>query len=315
MCHAEYRGFFRIGMVTRNERNAIIQHGTMTMVRRKVLEEVGGWPEWCITEDAELGLSIFERGHTATYIPHSYGKGLIPDTFVDFKKQRFRWAYGAVLIMRQHLAQLLGLEKSGLTRGQRYHFLAGWLPWLADGFNLGFNMLAIGWSAAMVLMPDDVAPPPIVFAVLPIALFAFKVSKMFFLYRARVEAGLRQSLAAGLAGLALSHVIARAMLTGFVTRSVGFFRTPKRVEAHGLLQALLDAREELLFLAAMLLAAYAVLLREDGDLLDVRVWSAMLMIQAIPYAAAGLMSLISAAPRLPGGMVGPLRHLSHHQPG
>ena len=315
MCHAEYRGFFRIGMVTRNERNAIIQHGTMTMVRRKVLEEVGGWPEWCITEDAELGLSIFERGYAATYIPHSYGKGLIPDTFVDFKKQRFRWAYGAVLIMRQHLAQLLGLEKSGLTRGQRYHFLAGWLPWLADGFNLGFNMLAIGWSAAMVLMPDDVAPPPIVFAVLPIALFAFKVSKMFFLYRARVEAGLRQSLAAGLAGLALSHVIARAMLTGFVTRSVGFFRTPKRVEAHGLLQALLDAREELLFLAAMLLAAYAVLLREDGDLLDVRVWSAMLVIQAIPYAAAGLMSLISAAPRLPGGMVGPLRHLSHHQPG
>jgi hypothetical protein len=58
-----------------------------------------------------------------------------------------------------------------------------------------------------------------------------------------------------------------------------------------------------------------VLLREDGDLLDVRVWSAMLVIQAIPYAAAGLMSLISAAPRLPGGMVGPLRHLSHHQPG
>src|SRR5690606_14924748 len=27
MCLAEYRGFFQIGMVTRNERNAIIQHG------------------------------------------------------------------------------------------------------------------------------------------------------------------------------------------------------------------------------------------------------------------------------------------------
>jgi hypothetical protein len=30
----EYDGFFRIGMHHRNERNAIIQHGTMTMVRR-----------------------------------------------------------------------------------------------------------------------------------------------------------------------------------------------------------------------------------------------------------------------------------------
>ena len=315
MCQAEYRGFFRIGMVTRNERNAIIQHGTMTMVRRSVLEEVGGWAEWCITEDAELGLRIFERGHCATYIPHSYGKGLMPDTFLDFKKQRFRWAYGAVLIMRQHLAELLGLEKTALTRGQRYHFLAGWLPWLADGINLAFNLAAIGWSVAMVLAPADVAPPHIIFAVLPLTLFVFKISKMFFLYRLQVGASMRQSLAAGLAGLALSHVIARAMLTGFVTRSIGFFRTPKKAETHGLLQALADAREELLFLAAMLLSAYAVLLREDGGMLDVRVWSLMLMMQGIPYAAAGILSLISAAPRLPGRLVGAMRQLTHHHPG
>ena len=38
MCYAEYRGFFHIGMITRNERNAIIQHGTMTLVRRAALE-------------------------------------------------------------------------------------------------------------------------------------------------------------------------------------------------------------------------------------------------------------------------------------
>ncbi len=58
MCYAEYRGFFHIGMITRNERNAIIQHGTMTMVRRAQLENCR-WAEWCITEDAELGLRIF----------------------------------------------------------------------------------------------------------------------------------------------------------------------------------------------------------------------------------------------------------------
>ena len=315
MCNAEYRGFFRIGMVTRNERNAIIQHGTMTMVRRSVLDEVEGWSEWCITEDAELGLRIFERGYAATYIPHSYGKGLMPDTFLDFKKQRFRWAYGAVLIMRQHLAELFGLEKSALTRGQRYHFIAGWLPWLADGFNLAFNLAAIGWSVAMVLMPLEVAPPHVIFAVLPLTLFIFKISKMFFLYRLRVQASLRQSLAAGLAGLALSHVIARAMLTGFVTRKIGFFRTPKRAEAHGPIQALLDAREELLFLAAMLLAAYAVQQRIDGSLLDVRVWALMLTVQSVPYAAAVLVSLISAIPRLPGRLIGAMNRLHHSRPG
>ncbi len=314
MCQAEYRGFFNIGMLTRNERNAIIQHGTMTMVRRSVLEEVGGWGEWCITEDAELGLRIFERGYAATYVPHSYGRGLMPDTFLDFKKQRFRWAYGAVLILRQHLAQLFGLDRSRLSWGQRYHFVAGWLPWLADGFNLAFNLAAIAWSVAMVALPQHVAPPHVIFAVLPLTLFAFKVSKLFFLYRLRVQASLRQSLAAGLAGLALSHVIARAMLTGFVTRRIGFFRTPKRASAHALGRALLDAREELLFLAALLLAAFAVLLRPDGGMQDVRVWSLVLLVQGVPYAAAGLVSLISAAPRLPGGLVGSMRQLSHPQP-
>jgi exo-beta-1,3-glucanase (GH17 family)/cellulose synthase/poly-beta-1,6-N-acetylglucosamine synthase-like glycosyltransferase len=311
MCHAEYRGFFHIGMVTRNERNAIIQHGTMTMVRRQVLEEVGGWGEWSITEDAELGLRIFEAGHAATYVPQSYGRGLMPDTFLDFKKQRFRWAYGAVLIMRQHLAELLGLKKTALTRGQRYHFLAGWLPWLADGFNLAFNLAAIAWTAGMVWAPDQFAPPHVIFAALPLALFLFKMSKMFFLYRLRVQASLRQSLAAGLAGLAVSHVIARAMLTGFITRKIGFFRTPKQAAAHGPLQALMDAREELLFLAALALGAFAVGLREDGDMLDVRVWAVMLLVQCIPYAAAVLVSLISAIPRLPGRLVGPMQRLVH----
>ena len=150
MCYAEYRGFFYIGMITRNERNAIIQHGTMTLVRRQVLSSVGGWAEWCITEDAELGLRVFEAGYEASYIARSYGQGVMPDTFIDYKRQRFRWAYGAMQILRHHARALLRPSHSALTAGQRYHFIAGWLPWVADGFNLLFNIAAIGWSIAMI---------------------------------------------------------------------------------------------------------------------------------------------------------------------
>ena len=115
MCHAEYRGFFHIGMVTRNERNAIIQHGTMTLVRRTLLERIG-WAEWCITEDAELGLRIFEEGYDATYIPVSYGRGVMPDTFLDFKKQRF------ALGVRRDADHAPPLRRAGAgpaTRGSR----------------------------------------------------------------------------------------------------------------------------------------------------------------------------------------------------
>ena len=311
MCLAEYRGFFQIGMVTRNERNAIIQHGTMTMVRRSVLDEVGGWAEWCITEDAELGLRIFERGYAASYIPYSYGKGLMPDTFLDYKKQRFRWAYGSVLILRHHMMAMFGLKRTGLTRGQRYQFLAGWLPWFADGINMLFNILALGWSWGMIFFPKHLSPPHVVFAALPLALFVFKSLKMFFLYRSRLGATRRQSLAAGLAGLALSHTIARAMVTGFVTRRIGFFRTPKKAQANAFLKALGDAREELLFATALVTAVGGILFaRPDAGLLDTRVWMLMLAIQAIPYASAVVVSLISGLPNLPArlvGVMGPLK--------
>ncbi len=212
MCYAEYRGFFHIGMITRNERNAIIQHGTMTMVRRTQLDHCR-WAEWNITEDAELGLRIFERGFDASYVPTSYGRGLMPDTFIDFKKQRFRWAYGAMQIIKAH-ARALFLEGGPLSPGQRYHFVAGWLPWVADGCNMLFNLAALGWSAAMVWAPTQIDPPLVMYSVLPLSLFTFKLAKLVHLYRVRVGANTRQTIAAAIAGLALTHTIGMAAIKG-----------------------------------------------------------------------------------------------------
>ncbi len=303
MCYQEYRGFFHVGMVTRNERNAIIQHGTMTMMRRSALEEVGGWGEWCITEDAELGLRIFEQGYKAFYVPKSYGKGLIPDTYLDFKKQRFRWAYGAVLILRQHVSQILSRHRNRLTVGQRYHFLAGWLPWFADGVNLLFTLGAIVWTLLMLIYPQEFAPPELMFSLLPLSFFVFKMLKMLVLYRWRVRATLIQSIAAGLAGLALSHTIARAMIAGFVTDKIGFFRTPKRAKTNRLFSALNASREEGLFMLVLLLSAIAILYRQDADMLDTRIWSLVLFIQAGVYSASVLMAVISAFPGVGSGLV------------
>jgi cellulose synthase/poly-beta-1,6-N-acetylglucosamine synthase-like glycosyltransferase len=295
MCYAEYRGFFHIGMITRNERNAIIQHGTMTLVRARLLAALGGWAEWCICEDAELGLRIFEAGYQALYLPHSYGRGLMPDTFVDYKKQRFRWAYGAMQILRYHARTLLLPGNSTLTAGQRYHFVAGWLPWIADGLNLLFNVAAIGWSVAMMLRPTRIDPPLLMFSVLPLSLFTFKLVKLVHLYTHRVGVGLRQTFAAAIAGLALSHTIGRAVLKGLVTHSEPFFRTPKRAGRHALLLALAGAWEE----AVMMLLLWGVAsglysLPTEFTSPDRTMWLIALLIQSIPYTAAVLVSLASA---------------------
>ncbi|MBP6243035.1 MAG: beta-(1-3)-glucosyl transferase, partial [Chromatiaceae bacterium] len=246
----------------------------------------------------------------ALYIPFTYGRGLMPDSFSDFKKQRYRWAYGAVRILARHRRQFLGTVETKLDAGQRYHFAAGWLPWFADGFNMLFNLAALYWTVAMVMFELYVTPPYMTVAMIPLVLFAFKVTKSFFLYRRRVDATLRQSLAAALAGLALSHTISRAMLAGMFSDKLGFYRTPKLAQAPALIRALADAREEGFFVVAFWLGALLVTLRYDAYQLDLKIWVAVLLVQSIPYVASVLVSLISAMQWLPASLVGVMPAMS-----
>ena len=145
---------------------------------------------------------------------------------------------------------------SKLTRGQRYHFVAGWLPWFADGLSLLFNLAAIAWSIAMILTPDRIDPPLVMFSVLPIALFIFKLVKLAHLYVSRIGANLRQTFAAALAGLALSHTIGIAVVKGLATRSQPFIRTPKDARIHTFGWAFAWASQELILLILLSIIAF-----------------------------------------------------------
>jgi exo-beta-1,3-glucanase (GH17 family)/cellulose synthase/poly-beta-1,6-N-acetylglucosamine synthase-like glycosyltransferase len=150
MINWEYAGFFRIGMVHRNERDAIIEHGTMTLIRRRAVDQVGPWAEWCICEDAEMGLRLLEAGWRSAYCPAVFGRGLVPDSFAGYKRQRHRWAFGAVQIVRRYWRWFLPFTGSRLSAGQRYHFLAGWVPWFADALNVVLLGLAVIWTVPLV---------------------------------------------------------------------------------------------------------------------------------------------------------------------
>src|SRR5271169_2604957 len=63
--NAEYAGFFDIGMVQRNEVNAIVMHGTMCLIRRAAIDGSGGWSSDTIVEDTDLGISMLEHGWLA----------------------------------------------------------------------------------------------------------------------------------------------------------------------------------------------------------------------------------------------------------
>jgi exo-beta-1,3-glucanase (GH17 family)/cellulose synthase/poly-beta-1,6-N-acetylglucosamine synthase-like glycosyltransferase len=300
MCFWEYAGFFHLGMHHRNERNAIIQHGTMALIRKTALEKVGGWGEWCITEDAELGLKLFEAGYLAHYVQHSYGRGLMPDSFMAFRKQRYRWAYGAVQIMKHHWRELLPFRRTSLDSGQRYHFLAGWLGWVADGLQLLFILAALGWSAGIVLLPQYFEPPLTLFMAATLSLFFFKVVKSLWLYAAKVRCGVLNTLGAAIAGLALSHTVAKAVIAGIFTSKLPFLRTPKCENQPALIRGLIAAREEIVYLLLLWGGAAAVWAARGEFEPAARLWAILLMVQSLPYLSALAMSMINVlpAPRL-----------------
>ncbi len=288
----EYAGFFRIGMVQRNEHNAIIQHGTMTLMRAAILKQLK-WAEWCICEDAELGLRILNEGKKAIYIDHPFGHGLVPNTYESYAKQRFRWAFGAMQILRRHWRVLLGLTGQ-LNRAQRYQFVKGWLPWIGDGMHMIFSFTAIIWSVVLTLDPLHTDFPEAIFIYPALGLVLLRFAGTLWTYAARVNIGKKRTLLAMISGGSLTHKIAKAVLQGMMGRKMPFYRTPKIETKAPFVKSLFGVREEL-FLGVTLISFAVIIIKIFGWInLQARLWAIALIVQGIPYYTAVIASLVSS---------------------
>ncbi|HEX7341839.1 MAG TPA: glycosyltransferase family 2 protein [Rhodanobacteraceae bacterium] len=281
----EYDGFFRIGMHHRNERNAIIQHGTMTMVRRSALEGTGGWSEWTICEDAELGLRLMHAGYQLVYVDELMGKGLTPADFKAYKSQRYRWAFGAMQILKGRWTWMT--KRGPLTVGQRFHFLTGWFSWFADALHLVFTLMALAWTAGMIGLPQDFSLPMKLFLIPVIGFFTAKAVFGIVLYRARVPCGWRDTLTAAIASMGLSHAIARGIWHGLTRKKTAFVVTAKSRRMGGSsFAAFAPVREELLMALALGLAVYGMTRTFGSTYAEGKLWIAILCAQSIPYVSA-----------------------------
>ena len=293
MAYEEYRGFFHIGMIERNEHNAIIQHGTMTIVDKAALEEVDGWSEWCITEDTELGLKLFEAGYEATYVPQSMGSGLMPDTLEAFMTQRYRWVYGAMQMLKRH-ARPIFVGGSALSWPQRYQFLSGWLPWISDGLGMVVTLMALVWTVLMWLMPAYIDVPMPALSAAAMALFGTKLLKTLLLYPPKVGSGFRGAVVASVAGLSLTHTVGKAVWTGLLTSGKPFLRTPKCADPASFTQVLRVVWQEAGLLVLLVMAMISMAFDRGFQDPAVSLWMVMLGVQSLPYLATMITAKISA---------------------
>jgi len=312
-CHWEYAGFFQIGMVQRNESNAIIQHGTMTLVRKSALNSVGNWGEWCICEDSELGLRLYRAGYDSIYVKDSFGQGVTPDTLSGYMTQRHRWVYGAMQILKRHWRALLPGKQSDLTPAQRYYFVAGWLPWFSDALALLFTFASLFLTAQIFINPIQSELPVNAFILPTIGLFGFKVFRTLWLYHARVDCTLIQTIGATIAGLALTHTVAKAIWQGLFTSGRPFLRTPKFEKQRPFLAGLVTIREELFLLLLLWSAASYMMSLENFDNLSGHLWTTVLLVQSIPYTASLFLLLVNVAPNIGLSFLLPKQQPHTHQ--
>ena len=280
--NGEYAGFFDIGMVQRNEANAIIVHGTMCLIRRAALDSAGGWSSDTIVEDCDLGLLVLEHGWQIHYTNRRYGHGLLPDTFDAFKKQRHRWAYGGFQILRKHWRYLLP-GANGLTREQKREFGVGWLNWLgAEAIGVVVAILNLIWvpvvAFAGIAIPDKILTLPI------LAAFVVTLAHFIALYRLRVSIPFGQMMAAVVAAMSVQWTVARAVGCGIWKESLPFMRTAKggATSKGPDFPAFWEA-----VLAALLLIGSAIVVATNyKQIHEINIFALVLVVQSLPFLAA-----------------------------
>jgi cellulose synthase/poly-beta-1,6-N-acetylglucosamine synthase-like glycosyltransferase len=289
-CYDAYRYFFSSAMPSRNERNSIIFAGTMGLLRRSPLVELGGWDEWCITEDAETSLRLLMAGYSGLFLARSYGRGIMPLSFVSLKSQRFRWCFGGMQILRRHWKSLMPWARdpgNRLTVGQRLDYLIGGLQWTNDLILLGFT-LVLAVVAALLLSGSTVEIRPLIgpTILLPATLLAVGLLRAVWALRMRTRISYSRAVFAFINWLSLSWTVAFACIQGLIRREGVFMRTPKSEDDRSLWAAIVSARTELSLTVVMwgLAAALAATTSATWLLIGLVSW------QGFVYASAPMMS-------------------------
>ena len=254
----EYWQVFSVSMNLRNHQNAILMHGTMSIVRKDAVVRAGGWAEWCLTEDSELGLRLLANGARGLYVAKTYGRGLVPFTFRDYKRQRFRWVIGGVQQLRHHAETLLLWRDLpvGMTSVQKIHYLRWWLHWLRDGIIVASVPVSFLASIVAFSVPFD---PGAIFAPLAIGLLcvlANLVLRAMIVYRLFLSVSWRDALGAIVANCSLIWTVGCAWLAGLPNRPHAFNRTPKR--PHGEASWVYAAKWEAIIGLAFLMVAFLI---------------------------------------------------------
>src|SRR5262245_49271885 len=237
-----YKYFFAVSQPSRNEHDGAIFAGTMGLIRRVALDELGGWDEWVITEDAELSLRLLRAGWHGLHGDETFGRGIMPLTFEALKGQRYRWCFGGIQILRMHWRSMMPgrhNRANRLTAGQRWAYLAGAAQWYGDLLSLLFFIFLLAGAINLTTGGGQLFRKLTLFLVSAIPVMVLLgLVRAIALLRRGTGASWRDALGAFFVWQSTSLVVARASVLALFTKKAAFLRTPKTGEQTRWWQAL-----------------------------------------------------------------------------
>jgi len=284
--YGEYRILFTTYMRARMRWGSPIAVGTMVLFRREALEKVGGWAEFCVSEDSEVAIRLSAHGYRGIYLPITLGRGVMPETFGDYRRQRTRWTFGPTQEVRRNWRLWPVLPPR-----QRFLYAFHGLRELSFGMGtlLEIPAIAVVVISLAATKSSAAVPWPALVAyglILSSRGFAWSI-----LLRREAADSTRQAIGAAVCRLALTYARARAGVRGWFTPDMPFYRTPKFKSTASWVRALKGTKAELSVTAAVVVAVAVpiAVTGVPGSLFGLM--AAVLLIRSVPFALAPAVAL------------------------
>jgi hypothetical protein len=157
----------------------------------------------------------------------------MPFNFEGLKKQRFRWCFGGIQILKKHWETLMPWAQwvdpeNKLTLAQRYYYLIGGLGWFSDVFNLLFALfLVLGAVFNLFSSPVKVRPLTDTVLIIPAVFLLLHLMRFIWVLRNRLRVSVGMAVATMYNFFSLGWSVTLACIQGLVQREGVFLRTPK----------------------------------------------------------------------------------------
>ena len=96
--------------------------GTNFILRRSIIEEIGGWDSKAIAEDTEISFRIYKLGYKIKLVPQSITWKQEPETVKVWIKQRTRWAKGNIYVLMKYIKNIFKQGRNKIVFDIAYFF-------------------------------------------------------------------------------------------------------------------------------------------------------------------------------------------------